>query len=147
MDELRQNILKQAEDNWQIVLLDFQNNLKTKKFFREQFNLEFLELKEWMTPGKILCQNVSLAKASSMINRLEEHKIITDLIQTGNSYHNLISKIQIIEALEIPSLKVDDYCVTSNGLIMINQCAILIEEQNLATACLKYLLENKVAIK
>lgn len=141
MNNEKIKILERAEDKWKIVLIDTPKSLETKKIFRNYFNLELKDLKEWMSAGKILLKDCRFEYAKEISKYFSEHNIKLDLVQTGANYRGKFSEEEIISALDVPNYKLTDYVITKNGYFHLKDSFNLIEDDELATACLKYLIE------
>lgn len=141
MNNEKRKILERAEDKWNIVLIHTPYTLETKRVFKNYFNLELKDLKNWMTTGKILLEDGRLNHAQEMINHFSPYNIELDLVQTGISYKGKFSEEEIKSTLYFPNYKLTDYVVTKDGYFHLKNAFNLIENEELATACLKYLLE------
>lgn len=141
MDETRLGILKNVEDRWKVILIKCENSLETKKFFREQFNLELKELKNWMTEGKVLLMDCRFNEANKLRLQLDELKAEVKFIQTGISYRGRFNEKEIVNTLIFQDYNLTDYVINPAGYFHLKDMFNLIEDNELATACLKYLLD------
>ena len=148
MDKIRSEILKKAENQWDVILISCPKSLETKQFFRKEFKLELSDLKDWMTPGKTLLKDNELENAMVLKNSLNNLKVEVDLIQTGISYRGKFSESEILDALYYsPNHSLSDFVISPEAYFHLRDYFILIEDNELATACLKYLLEYGAPIE
>lgn len=147
MDDQRKQILLKAEDNWSVILLSCKQNLVCKKFFRQRFHLELRLLKKYMQPGTILFENCLHSEAKSFEQEIAHLPISVQLVQDGISYRNKFSEEQIVEALTELGTKIEDFIVRESGSFDLEESVLIIENNELRIACLKYLLEIGAPIK
>jgi len=144
MDEERAKILAQAEGQWKVILTHCPASLQTKKDLRDQFNLQLNEISEWMTPGNILQSECKFDEASELKNKLAKISIQTELIQTGINYRDNISTEEIVNTLTAGSVTISDYIIYTSGGFGTKDMYLLIENNDLSTACLKLLLSLEI---
>ncbi len=143
-------LLNEMEDEHEVILNPVDKpSISLLKFLRKEFGLTPLEAKDFIKYRNIIYTELKLVEVESKIHILQNLGAYVEIHKTGDEYlKNYAPKEVEITLLgaNIEGLDISDFFTTNSFDILYEHNGhinyYLIDDENLAKACCKYLLEK-----